>query len=1626
MSEEEGAQILPTEQPVEEETGIELGSTLLLLGGRYNKTRGKLYSIRPDKFSILPIGVSDRLIHIPLVDGIPDPELGIVEIKILKKAPAPGFISMVDMRAGQYIETFDSEGNEAGIFKVIQVNESVDTAEFETLEGEERFEIEFGFTGIPVEYSSRFEIIRTRESPVPVQEGQENQEKEKLIGVEEDDIVNEGVAPASAEEDAVGIQFEVGEILELPVEEEIQIIDSSNRIYPDVFQRSEMLADLIRMLPEGQQRNIAKLQSVRRFVELMMILRNEVVEYGVTNEPKGMKETVKQTIAELFQNPDVTMTRKIAMMNKVLYFDKRTSSGKEDPPVGPIEEGLYGNYLEDILQEADVLEQKAKAEAGGETIGMPQFYQHQELYRQKIQQPYKSEGTPLTKDEEVFRMEIPDDENPDVNILPRLLPFTASKKDKKEYIFTNPPPIVKAPFATAKLLTGREGVRGLPVEGSEGITYTNLLVFPKHTRKTIGGIRSGNLARDIGYSIQQIEYLDDMIKRIGINPEYPTAEGLLALGVNGNTLGNISIEDWLRSQSIKVQGFGDVYEELDGFGFKTIEFTKVQAQILQEKIEEQLAGLRGFINTQREENETLLKNLRFEPNNTLEAEQATRLLARIESEPLLQKILEEVRETMGDLSTVDSIWFTYVFLKNPDLTLAVLGRQPGIVARERLRYIRDQYIQSLQEAYRLRYELKNRGYPPNLNTCKHVEELELIYKIKEARSDEPQSNAYMKAMIQFLRKYRGKTKDDWVWCNVCKKHLICGHELLMIQEYQRPKEQEVLHKEMIIKFSGGAFGGKFICKVCGQKMSELEFDTHLEFDDEGRPMMGRSMLVDEDAQRQEEIDLALSGAPIKREETVNFGSDELNTMYATFKKMTSIMGINPEEKDYKKMIDQLKGYTNSLPKEKIYYAAAAQKKIKAQEYSIWYSVRYVSAAAAILLLNVQTHIPDYIIYYTNADCRDGFMGYPLEGEERQGGMMCMAAIIAGINDRVFPWSDTTLQSTGDFGKRKDAIFPLIKTRIEEFKKQPIHQASLKKKKEYRLKVYGYIGEEQKDQLLGRFKPQLYKLTKEEAAETSIVAEGATAEKRAEAWIRQVHGLAAETVGTTAIGMAETTCCLGNISKPQEFWKEQKGLPAIEVKEGIHIPFRSGTLATTFEVEKKPIVKGNIEPGEYYKLFSKFCYKGDRKGLFHELGIGLTCYHCGINFKRNPHLPYETINKDDKKTISEIEKFIQEDKMHIESQGIEITDETFQELLTTIHLKAKVKDDPLPEIPDIRKTFESLLRLERHPVESFGTIIEALAATLTEINANTATDIQIVTAAEELFQKIQEAEGSIEKKVGKDILSYLRNLTKKTPRECGEAIMTYIVVPFQRWYTKLSSESFRILDTFEFSAQVKEDILGRGMAPHIQSIGMGEKLTGGLRAKVRDFIKEMSLYCKDVFPLLRSFIIPGGNIILEYILLAYIMGPIERLLNSVYMPELEEEDGEGKQDMKLLYKAFGQALTKFVRGSRVPSEEEIQIALERRAEAERLKFATKQDKMTKEEKQADLMNKRLGLGDYAVGGSRAIREHSDERYAAEALEMEQIGYERYRTADTQDMFGIAWERSQEGEGYDVDQMREDDY
>ena len=1655
---------LPSE---EEQLSLEVGDTILILGGRLNKTIGKLYGFSQDQIAILPRGATDRLIKIPLIDGAPDPDYEIKEIKIRKKAVRPGFVTLVDLRAGQYVETFGADSEPTGVFKVIGVNEEQDSAVFQDESGTEE-EIVFGYTGIPRDLP--YEVIRTREAPEPEAEAKPEAgekpvpEPEELFGpegpvssipVEESDILQDGQAPSQAEE--APLEFSIGQAIELEEEEELKEIGTSSRVYDDVFQRSEMLSQLIRSLPQIQQRDPIKLQEVRRFVEQMLILRNEVVKYGVTGDPAGIKATSINTLAELITRPDVPLSRKVADITKVLYLDyrKNINSGigltvykEEDPEAGPIEEGVYAEYLIDIIKRAEVIQDSANETNATQEAAtqMPKFYLDMETYRQKIQTPLILEpGTmAVERDEEVFRREVPDLDSPELNALEII--GKHFKKDITLPVF-NPPAIQQIPFAITRLLKRRWSrfLTGDPlriVEPAENPSFNNVLVFPLSSLRDLGPIRSGILGQDMSLGAMEPKGMADILEDLGDITDFPTEKNILNIGVKGNIIGNVFIKDWLAALSLRIGGLGDAWTVLSGYGTKDIEWNLEQAQVLQDKIEQRLAALKIFMTKQRQESAASLANLRFQPQPVLAPEDAARLLVRVESEPLLQRVFSEIKEYVGDLASVDINWFAYLFIEYPDLLLATLGQQAGPLARQRLRHVRMLYTKARFAGYRLRRKLADAGESPDENTCPHVKALADIRKVAKLTEDEPRDVRKVKLLIQLLNEFRGHTEDDWVECKVCNKHLICAHELIQIQEYLRPTEQEALHKEMIINFSGGQFSGKFICRNCGQALANLEFDQSLEFDDEGRPMMGRSVMVDREAIQMDELEELLKG-PAEVVKEIEFGTDALDTMYKTLKKLASLMGINPEEDEYRKMVEEFSTYTLTLPSRDAY--AQATKGKKAQDYDIFYSVRYVSAAAAILLLKIQTRIPDYMVYYTSADCKDGFLGYPLE--EGQGasttGITCIAGIIAGINDNEFPWNLTTLQKLGNLLKRRDAVLPLIRGQIDAFIKHPTQQALLKKKRDYRAKVLGIgsgsgpggqgqgQGRDIREKIAQSFRPVPFIVSAEEAAKEAVVTAAATPEKQATAWIRMAHAVARQSAALNPDApLSETTCCTHKISQEATAFAN---LPALEPRT-VSVTHR-GSLTTTFYTQRPKALEGKIDPKDYYKLFVHSCYQGDNKGLPHKLGLTLTCSECGLNFKQNPHLPFTT-DTDPKKAKEEEAKGAADMQGHLVSQGLVINEETAQDLLTTSRLKSRVAKDVVKGVPRAEQTFTELATIAP-PLEGWSQVLNTLQVALAELGRD-ASLLQIAKAAEELVQRISEKEDFIRARLGDDMFKYIDSLTKKSPRECGEAMTAFILVPFQRWISGLDVKGFMILDSYELSTQTKEDIMVRGLGAYLNKIGDDAELGGLLKRKVEAFVTDLGDVCRVVFPSLRAVLTPGGTAMVQYLLRAYVMGTIQKFIDPHHIPSPGLAEEEGVVNMKLLYKALAQALKKYAVANRIPTEEEIRVALEKRAEKEKQQFIGEIDRMSRDERKVELTMKSLGMGKWAAGGSKAIRQYDPERYEVERAEraaagiVDYVGVAEEGAARPLDMFGMdfggdydAGADRMDGD-YTDGMMREDEY
>ena len=486
------------------------------------------------------------------------------------------------------------------------------------------------------------------------------------------------------------------------------------------------------------------------------------------------------------------------------------------------------------------------------------------------------------------------------------------------------------------------------------------------------------------------------------------------------------------------------------------------------------------------------------------------------------------------------------------------------------------------------------------------------------------------------------------------------------------------------------------------------------------------------------------------------------------------------------------------------------------------------------------------------------------------------------------------------------------------------------------------------------------------------------------------------------------CCFKSLSAPAEAWA---GLPALA--ERVEARRSDVRAVTTFEAGIAKPLDAKTDPAAYWRLFSRLCWRGESKGRPHQLGIGLTCGECGLNFIENPSLTAaaEVIGQEQAAKLST--QLIQ----HMETQGVVIDEDTFLDLLDTAHRVQKTEASVVPPPP--RFEFPTGVG----PLDGWPILLTEVQTALSELGP-TATTLQVATAAEKLVRAIAEKELFIRERIGAEAFARLETLTTKTARECGNAVMTGFVVPFQRWLTSVNQSSFKILDSYELSPETVADILVKGMGVHLRPLGETSSLTGLARAKAAGFVAEVSEYCRSIFPVLRASLTPGGSVMIVYLLRAYVMGSVARLLDphdvpgsaAAAAPEGEEE-GVG---LRGLQRAFLTCLTRYSTGSRIPTEDEIRLDLEKRAEAEKQKFIKRLDGMTREQRRVDLAEKAIGIGVWAIGGSKKLRTYDADRYEEERNERALAGLTDY--ADTDAAAAAAALDS----GYDNEQQKEDDY
>ena len=570
----------------------QLGDRILIDSDKYGRIVGKIYYRDYDYIKIMPDGVSDRLYTFPLIqtddDGEEfDEELGVTAMYILEKRKLDSFVKQQNLREFMTIDTFTT-GNDTHkkyiIEKVDVENDSIVIKD----DNNDTLNVNFDYTGIP--FDIPFEVIRVIDDKP--KEVVEDKDDDAQIVEEVDDATEEALAEGEAAE-AADTAEEESEIVVLG-EVEIPEIDLYiakpvyEQLYPDTLQKTDALNDFLRMLTMDEQKNPLALRAVRILVETLFQLKQNSIRYNENGTVEGPSQTTAHTIAELINAVHIPLARPVLSVKKKLY-DIRDS--KQQYEIDAALSDIGAQVSDDNYIDTDqVYFKKFKSELYdiSKNILAPVSSGDKPIFWETIQQNIKNYVDPwfaetkiepiwvALRDSEAFRMSVPDEENPSVE------GYNAEEMDLSKLDMS----LIRELTTTYRKTDNirKDFRKKVPLYPPDSAYLKNYLLFPLSSANDLGSTRSGSIALDSQRSQQPLETMKTILTKLGGVKEVATGNDILAVGTGGNTLGNITLADYIETISIPSLGLGEAREHMYQIGLNDIELNKEILQVLEQKI----------------------------------------------------------------------------------------------------------------------------------------------------------------------------------------------------------------------------------------------------------------------------------------------------------------------------------------------------------------------------------------------------------------------------------------------------------------------------------------------------------------------------------------------------------------------------------------------------------------------------------------------------------------------------------------------------------------------------------------------------------------------------------------------------------------------------------------------------------------------------------------------------------------------------------------------------------------------------------------------------------------------------------------------------------------------------------
>lgn len=1540
LSEQEAVTTVIPEEPI-----IELGDRIRINGGKYDRATGRVVYRTEDELHIIPDGLTNQVKEFKLTEEGFDPESGIESVEILQKRKKVTLIEILDLRVGQDLETFTPDGEPLSKYHIIQVDPDSDVI---TVQNEEEGNIvlPFGFKGVPKDLP--FRVIRGRQ-PLEIQEFPgEEPVNDVLEGEEEEDtdflfLDDELQAPADE-----GVE----QLIEIP---------TSERTYSNQTQKSEAYADFLSLNPPAMQRLNDTQKATRVLTEVFFQLRASILRTSEDGTPKGVKSSTIQTLVDALETRLLTLSRCVVDVDKVIYHDM-------NPDTDPQPEMLDGlriqAFTDKIIEGTDYIEFSPD-------MASQKFIPFLNGYLSKYATTWKESGgqrVAFQRDEEVFRRSVPEKEA-SIPGYASGLPATKHAYISSEYISE----------VSMSLIRGLKALRvkSQILQLGEEAAVLSYVLFPLAYASSLSTLRHESLITDVMDGQKELQSMKAILKDTGEITDIPSASQPFLISVDGGTLGNIPLRDYIKSMGLRAEGMGDFWQLQVLMGMRDREWTIDQYEVLKDIIKETQNQILNEIIHQRD----ILSQQVAQPPSIQGIQMVPdgpQMIEKLAEEPLLKDIQNSLKDQMPGYTHSDVVMVGLLLKNHSELAMAQLADQPAALTRSRMKYAREEYLKTLLDIQLKKSRISFAGEPPIPIKCPHVKPLAMIRKVKDDKQR-------LALLSKFLVTFQGHKEDNWLKCNAGDHNLLCIHELLQIYQFLRPGDVAALNKDIQLNFGGGQFQGYYICRNCGQPISELEYDTHIEFDDNGRPMMGRSELVDKDAITQEQIENVI-GPLGDIDDPESFDNETKKLIYTTAKELADRLFAPLEMADFILVVNRVYGLIQQIPdRDRYIKIQMAQKRGKAgtvitisTDYDVYINQVLVCATAVQLLLLIQTRKPDLILRGIPVGCKN-LGGQPLEPDGGTHGIQCVISIVSSFQKDTPPWNLTQFQKEPDDSVRQKAIMAVFEPLMRASLQDPGILQALSQKREYIRKTLGAAGGQGRpdEELPLNFAPIPYVMNEEDFVEKIIVPEAASVADRTELWIRQGNFIAKKNKMPMPLIFSESSCCLSPLTKSDEFWDTgaaKQSLPPFPKRTGVQVPPRITRIEPTMKPSQISRPLPDAPESSYYKLFLKVCYDGDKKGHSHEFGLTHSCMWCDLKLPAD----ISVLTAD-------------EGHLAIESQGIEVTKDTFEDLLNETHRVNSFKVEFKNEIPGPLDNWTSLMEIQPEPVDGYKAVMAKTHTELMKLPPD-AKEVDIALALSEFSSLAEEMESKFKTRLPPSQHPIFEMIIQGGAGSVMRFLQSYVLVPLSQFVSR-QTPSLTISKSWGLSKQHQGDIVHL-LENHRSYLLKFNKVdvTPWLKAKVETFISQARVIINKL-ELLRPLQIPGGIQTYEYFLKFCLYTPLGNFVDPNTLPiaqGLESPPSQVEPQALFPAKFISDMLTRFKEEGLKLTPEQIREMIAKRNEMEKANILKKMTDMPRAAKDIAKIQMKLGLGDWAVGGTKAIYAYDADRYDVERDQRAQAG------------------------------------